>query len=158
MPDDPEKPPLVGFNRNELVTNFSLNSLADLEPMSTCPTTLPSTLQIRMTKDPTPDQKDLICFPWALVEVQSASTAESAEACYCRAALAADAALDIQRQLQPVWAVGKDVPPVIFFTCSGPEVRVWVSFLELKVPNPSTVHSPRCCFQMTDTNTVTNRG
>lgn len=120
-----EQTPLTGFNRNELVTNFSLGALVDLGPMTICPTILPSTLKTRMSEGHKPDQKDLICFPWAFVEVQSASTNELAEeAYYCRAALAANAALDMQRQLQPIWAVSKDIPPVIFFTCSGPEVRV----------------------------------
>lgn len=145
--DESEKTPLTGFNRNELVTNFSLSSLVDLGPMSICPTILPSTLKTRMAEGYKPDQKDLICFPWALVEVQSASTNELAEeACYCRAALAANAALDMQRQLQPFWAVSRDIPPVIIFTCFGPEVRVWVSFLEIKRPTPSQVHFPRCVF------------
>lgn len=67
------------------------------------------------------------------------SATETVEACYCRAANGANAALDMQRQLQSIWATAKDIPPVIFFTCSGPEVRVWISFLELGVSKPSTV-------------------
>jgi hypothetical protein len=136
IPDDTDKSP-TGFNRNENVTNFSLNILADLGPIVTCLTIHPSALKARMTEGQKPDRGDLICVPWALVEVQSAT--EPVEACYCRAANGANAALDMQRQLQPVWAVEKDIPPVIFFTCSGPEIRVWLSFLGPKISKPFTV-------------------
>jgi hypothetical protein len=127
----------TGFNRNGLVTNFSLNILANLEPVVTCPTAHLSVIEIRMTEGQTPERKDLICFPWALVELRSAT--ETAEGCYCRAAIGANAALDMHRQLQPVWVAAKDIPPVIFFTCSGPEIRVWISFLEFKGWETSTV-------------------
>lgn len=132
----PDKTP-TGFNRNELVTNFSLNTLADLGPAVICPTIHPSIIKTRMTEGQTPERKDLICFPWALLEVQSST--ETVEACYCRAAIGANAALDANRKLQPVWVAAKDIPPVIFFTCSGPEIRVWVSFLKFKGWETSTV-------------------
>ncbi|GAM43369.1 hypothetical protein TCE0_047f18121 [Talaromyces pinophilus] len=134
VPDTGKTP--TGFNRNELVTNFSLDTLADLESAVTCPTTHLSATERRITEGQTPERKDLICFPWALVELRS--TTETAEGCYCRAAIGANAALDMHRQLQPVWVAAKDIPPVIFFTCSGPEIRVWISFLEFKGWETST--------------------
>ncbi|KAE8552645.1 hypothetical protein EYB25_004024 [Talaromyces marneffei] len=135
IPDDTEKKP-TGFNCNENVTNFSLNTLTDIGPIITCPTNHPWNLKVRLTKGQKLDQKDLICFPWALVEVQSAT--ETVEACYCRAATGAYAALSILKQLQPAWTAVKGIPPVIFFTCSGPEIRAWLSFSEFKVSKPST--------------------
>jgi hypothetical protein len=131
VPDDAEKTPPTGFSRNECVTNFSLNTLADLGSIVACPTINLSTLKTRMTDGQKPERKDLICFPWALVEAQSAT--ETAEECYCRAAIGAHAALNMLGQLQPVWAVAKDIPLIIFFTCSGPEIRMWLSFSEFKV-------------------------
>ncbi|QKX59276.1 uncharacterized protein TRUGW13939_06408 [Talaromyces rugulosus] len=132
-----EKTP-TGFNRNECVANFSINDLGDLAPIISFPTVHPSTLKAHITESQRLERRDLICFPWALVEVQSAT--EPAELCYCRAADGAHAALDILRHLyKSPWAeTTVKIPPVITFTCSGPEIRVWLSFSESETPKPLT--------------------
>lgn len=136
-----EKTP-IGFNRNECVANFSTASLGDLAPIISCPTVHPSTLKTHMAESQSLGRSDLICFPWALVEVQSAT--EPPELCYCRAANGAHTALSMLKHLyQPTWTETRvtvhTIPPVVAFTCSGPEIRVWLSFLESKVPKPLTV-------------------
>lgn len=129
----------TGFNIDDSVRNFSLNSLVALKPIVTYPVIYPTSIESSMIKGQPPRREDPICFPWALVQVQSAAD-ESVEACYCRAAEAASAALDMRRQLHPVWMAAKSILPVIFFTCSGPEVRVWVSYFEYEaIWKPSKV-------------------
>jgi hypothetical protein len=133
-----EKTP-TGFNRNECVANFSINALGDLAPIISCPAVHPSTFKKYIAENQRLERSDLICFPWALVEVQSAT--EPVELCYCRAANEAHTALGMLKHLyQASWAEKTvKIPPVITFTCSGPEIRVWLSFLESETPKPLTV-------------------
>ncbi|KAK3629992.1 hypothetical protein LTR56_017751 [Elasticomyces elasticus] len=77
---------------------------------------------------------DLICFPWAVVEAKRPARPgddrSPEERCYCQAANAAAAALDIFDSLiQEVAQVCSDeVPPVIAFTSVGPHLKVWLAF------------------------------
>jgi hypothetical protein len=135
---DTEGTPPTGFSRNECVANFSLGSLTDLAPIIACPTVDPSTLKTRMAEGQKPGTSDLICFPWALVEVQSGT--ELAELCYCQAATGAHTALSMLRHLYQTKDIKPDIiPPVISFTCYGPEIRVWLSFSKFQIPKPLTV-------------------
>ena len=75
------------------------------------------------------------CFPWAIVEFkkESQSSSESAEErCYCQAANASAAALDLYTPLFSINCSEEDseVPPVISFTCVGHTVKVWLTYLE----------------------------
>jgi hypothetical protein len=69
------------------------------------------------------------CFPWAVVEMKR-HAATSTERCYCQAANATAAALEMQVQL--FGGVGNDAslqtPPIVGFTCVGPHVKVWLTY------------------------------
>lgn len=127
----------TGFNRDERIVNFSINTLVDLTQIASCPTVHPSTLKWRVANGMPLDRGDLICFPWALVEVQSAK--ESAESCYCRAASGAHTALKIRKYLYQHSWTGEEIPPVITFTCCGPEIRMWLAFSDFQLFSPVTV-------------------
>ena len=53
---------------------------------------------------------------------------DSVERCYCQAANAAAAALQLQAQLFENSAIISQSPPVIAFTCIGPIVKVWLAY------------------------------
>jgi hypothetical protein len=88
----------------------------------------------KWTKDPdktTLRVLDKSCFPWAIVEMKRdpANPDESTERCYCQAANAAAAALELEAQLFDKLDVAwSDLPPVVAFTCIGPIVKVWLAF------------------------------
>jgi hypothetical protein len=74
---------------------------------------------------------DLICFPWAVVEVKRRSKDEGVKNfCYQQAANASVTALDIMTRLFEVSGgqAPDDLPPIIAFTCIGPEIRLWLMF------------------------------
>jgi len=54
----------------------------------------------------------------------------SVERCYCQAANAAAAALELQAQLFDKLGgdASSESPPVIAFTCIGPIVKVWLAY------------------------------
>jgi hypothetical protein len=59
----------------------------------------------------------------------AATSNESTERCYCQAANAAAAALELQAQLfDKLDDASSELPPVIAFTCIGPIVKVWLAF------------------------------
>jgi hypothetical protein len=74
------------------------------------------------------------CFPWAVVEMKRhAKTYDgSVERCYCQAANAAAAALELRAQLFDKLSgdilLQPPLPPVIAFTCIGPIVKVWLAY------------------------------
>lgn len=97
--------------------------------------------------------KDLMCFPWAIVEVKK-GTAESlannpstdknearehekrTEFCYCQAANASAAALILRERLAEKADVtsGAEAAQVIFaFTCVGPTAKLWITYREKPV-------------------------
>lgn len=75
---------------------------------------------------------DLMCFPWAVVEVKSAIVDGDPERmCYCQAANASAAALSLREKL--LLASKKNEPNpealVIFsFTCVGTHVKLWLTY------------------------------
>jgi len=74
---------------------------------------------------------DLMCFPWAVVEVKRRSTDEGLkDFCYQQAANASATALDIMTGLFKTsdGRFTNDLPPIIAFTCNGPELRLWLTF------------------------------
>ena len=74
---------------------------------------------------------DLMCFPWAVVEVKRRSKDEGVkDFCYQQAANASATALDIMTDLFKTshGLVPDDLPPIIAFTCIGPELRLWLTF------------------------------
>jgi hypothetical protein len=71
---------------------------------------------------------DLMCFPWAVVEVKHSSGRK--DFCYRQAANASATALDVMIRLftGPGDRILDDMPPVIAFTCIGPEFRLWLMY------------------------------
>lgn len=61
--------------------------------------------------------------------------------CYCQAANGASAALTLLESLYMRASLAtidyvERIPPVIAFTCIGPEIRVWLAFAEIKQSKP----------------------
>ncbi|KAF1940462.1 hypothetical protein EJ02DRAFT_513093 [Clathrospora elynae] len=74
---------------------------------------------------------DRSCFPWAVVEMKrdAATPDQSTKKCYCQAANAAAAALELQAQLfDKLGETSPELPPVVAFTCIGPNVKVWLAY------------------------------
>ncbi|KAF1359057.1 hypothetical protein EJ07DRAFT_156417 [Lizonia empirigonia] len=125
---------LTGLARDEYTRCFSLESLGDLRRRKIISTPLPGLL--RWTKSlnkkllSTPD---LICFPWAVAEFKrqiQGSQNESAVRCYCQAANASVAALELQAVMF-LKVFGDEFPkvgPIVSFTCVGPIVKVWLTY------------------------------
>jgi hypothetical protein len=121
-----------GLARDELFRTLSQQVLGNLIPHGvSCG---PTTGLRKWTKDPEkavlrgPDKS---CFPWAVVEMKRHATThdESIERCYCQAANAAAAALELQAQLfNKLGKTSPELPPVVAFTCIGPIVKVWLAY------------------------------
>jgi len=74
---------------------------------------------------------DVLCYPWAIVEMKHfrVSPAE-VNNCYCQAANASSAALSLQEHLlvRAYGAIPKTLSPIIAFTCIGPRIKVWLTY------------------------------
>lgn len=85
---------------------------------------------------------DLVCFPFAVVELKHGEAGSREEFCYCQAANGASTAL---RMLENLYrhADGQNndnhVPPVVAFTCIGPVIRLWIAYT-LREPNGAKAH------------------
>jgi hypothetical protein len=126
---------LKGFVRDELTQTLSLQSLQKLVKQGVA--CAPTTALRESTTFPDKTRwsiSDRSCFPWAIVEIEkhvSASEDDDAvERCYCQAANAAAAALDLQAQLFNKLKESRSLepPPVVVFTCVGPVVKVWLAY------------------------------
>jgi hypothetical protein len=121
-----------GLTRVELFQTLSRKALGGL--ISHGISCVPTTGLRKWTKDPektTLRGLDKSCFPWAVVEMKrdAATSNESTERCYCQAANAAAAALELQAQLfDKLDDASSELPPIIAFTCIGPIVKVWLAF------------------------------
>jgi hypothetical protein len=125
---------LEGFARDELTQAFSLQSLEKLVGRGvTCAPTSALRKAINLPDRAKWSSSDRSCFPWAVVEMKkdvSASDDGAVERCYCQAANAAAAALDLQGQLFDKTDDNYSLrpPPVVAFTCVGPVVKVWLAY------------------------------
>jgi hypothetical protein len=125
---------LKGAERDEFSRCFSLEAiqmLAAKDTISTVTTGLRKSTQ--SSKRRLLSTTDLACFPWAVVEVKKQVPAKSCtpvERCYCQAANAAATAIALRAQLfdKVVRDAYSTMPPLIAFTCCGPEVRVWLMY------------------------------
>ena len=123
----------AGFVDHDAATNFHRDTLLDLRRLGliSSPTTgLQRILDGKKKELKTPD---LLCFPWAVVEVKIAGAARAKEEfCYCQAANASATALDILKSLFETAArpVPDDLPPIIAFTSVGPELKLWLTYLD----------------------------
>ena len=125
---------LQGFAKDELTQTLSVQSLGKLvEQGVTCAPTTALRNKANHSDGSGWSSSDRSCFPWAVVEIKKdvASPRDAAiERCYCQAANAAAAALEIQAQL---FKKINDIlplqsPPVVAFTCVGPVVKVWLAY------------------------------
>ena len=110
-----------GLWRDESATNFFTSTLAAILG-SSHRTSLPK------LKEKGNDARDLLCFPWAVVEVKP-NKEETKEFCYCQAANASSFALQLYEDLVYEATGHRDdtIPIVIAFTTVGPEYRVWLT-------------------------------
>lgn len=111
-----------GFWTDQIATNFHTTVLAKL--LNTYHrTSLP-----RLKAEGNPEN-DLLCFPWAVVEIKRGYDS-SAEFCYCQAANASSFALQLFDDLvfQATGQRDHTVPLVIAFTIVGPEYSVWIAY------------------------------
>lgn len=129
---------LRGFERDVLSTAFTTQTLSTLTQRGTiCAVTAGLRNWLKPTKRPMLGTADLACFPWAVVEVKKhvrTSDVSPIERCYCQAANASAAALDLRAQLFN--KVSSDavlsLPPVIAFTCIGHIVKVWLTYFDTR--------------------------
>jgi hypothetical protein len=132
----------TGFRQEECVENFSLEVLARLRSKGVI--SAPRSGLHNWAKNKRGDTKrsDLICFPWAVVELKIAKVPpKEIQFCYCQAANGASTALKIYENLSRD-ATGKidcRIPPVVAFTCIGPEVKVWLAY-SCRKQNQSSCH------------------
>jgi hypothetical protein len=125
---------LKGFARDELAQSLSLQSLMKLvEQGITCAPTSTLGKATALGCRTNWSSSDRSCFPWAIVEIEkdvSVLEYDAIERCYCRAANAASAALDLQAQVFNEFqqSCSLQPPPVVAFTCVGPIVKVWLAY------------------------------
>ncbi|KAF2108146.1 hypothetical protein BDV96DRAFT_653041 [Lophiotrema nucula] len=126
----PESP--KGFDRDEFRQCFSLTNLGQIYRNDVfCAPTTGLSRWLNSPKTANLSASDRTCFPWAVVEMKKSATGSEAsiERCYCQAANAAAAALELQAQLfNKDSGDSSDLPPVIAFTCIGPNVKVWLAY------------------------------
>lgn len=114
-----------GFLQHKLVTNFSLDSLRKL-----CSRGLQISPRAGLSRwswgeEEELDPSDQICFPWSIFEMHSHPTT-----CHFGALHSAIVALGILADLYTTCGMSTDmVPPVVFLTCTGPVISVWIAYL-----------------------------
>ena len=121
-----------GFVKGEYIQRFSLDVLGKLLSNRVHCATSTGLRRWTKTKD---DVKlkapDLLCYPWAIVEMKYfLATKVKVEKCYCRAANASAAALSLREQLlAPAFGtIPRTLSPIITFTCIGPRIKVWLTY------------------------------
>ncbi|QSS54884.1 hypothetical protein I7I53_02584 [Histoplasma capsulatum var. duboisii H88] len=125
----------VSLRSTEIVMNFSLEVLGDLRSAGLISSPISGLREWAKDKATSLSQDQLICFPFAMVELRpcGVSFLSENESCYSQAANGALAALRLNEKLCN-WATASydSVPPVVAFTCVGAEIRVWLAFSEVK--------------------------
>jgi hypothetical protein len=125
---------LRGAERDEFSRCFSLEAIQMLAAKGTISTTTTGLRQSTQSNGKRVlSTTDLACFPWAVVEVKKQFQTKNwipVERCYCQAANAAATALALRAQLfdKVIRDAYSTMPPVISFTCCGPDVKVWLMF------------------------------
>lgn len=90
---------------------------------------------------------DLMCFPWAVVEIKKPQVGNAAvQLCYCQAANGCAIALRILRSLFTTahGVVPHDLPPIIAFTCVGADLRLWLGYMDSKLEKGQRVSHSAC--------------
>jgi hypothetical protein len=125
---------LRGAERDAFSRCFSLEAIQTLGAKGTISTVTTGLRRSALsTKEIALSTADRACFPWAVVEVKKqvpVKQCTAVERCYCQAANAAAAAIALRGQLfdKVIRDAYSTMPPVIAFTCCGPEVRVWLMY------------------------------
>jgi hypothetical protein len=121
------------YSRDPYVKNFTLSTLNELRNRPTdnvisSPRT--SLQQWKPEKRKELGAADLMCFPWAIVEVKT-SPCKTAfkQFCYCQAANASAEALTMrEKRAAQAEQPSRDALLIFSFTCVGPSVRLWVTY------------------------------
>jgi hypothetical protein len=142
-----------GFVRDEYVQCYSLDVLGKLRSNSVCSATTTGLRKWTKNKDESKlKASDLLCFPWAIVEMKHfLVSAAQVEYCYCQAANASAAALSLRRELLTMafGVIPDTLSPVIAFTCIGPQIKVWLTYRTVqdgKLVDVSKKRLSRCRF------------
>jgi hypothetical protein len=130
---------LRGFERDDFTNAFSTQSLGTLTQRGIiCAPTMGLRNWMKTPHRTSLGSADLACFPWAVVEFKREPRpgVSLEERCYCQAANASAAALDLRMQLltKDCDDAGSTVPPVIAFTCVGHIDKVWLTYSEAAEP------------------------
>ncbi|RDL35896.1 uncharacterized protein BP5553_06508 [Venustampulla echinocandica] len=120
-----------GFHRDDYIQNFTENNLALLEQVENG--NLISNPMTRLYKKTELNEKDLVCFPCAVVEIKHHRVRRSfREKCYCQAANATATALSMLSRLSHLSIPNKfftEIQPVVAFTFIGHQSRVWIAVI-----------------------------
>lgn len=128
--------PVTGFAAQEILgTTFSLHVLQELRKdyhvkLISAPTTGLKNRKVSSSRKCL-NNSDLMCFPWAVVEIKHPRAEKSKiEECYCQAANGSAIALRMLGALfqKATGSVPTDLAPIIAITCIGPELRVWLTY------------------------------
>ncbi|OJD19602.1 hypothetical protein AJ78_00459 [Emergomyces pasteurianus Ep9510] len=125
----------VALRSTDLVSNFSPEVLGELRSAGLIPS--PRSNLHTWSKDKTTglSRDQLVCFPWAVVELhpQQFSSTFGERYSYTQAANGALVALRLNAEVAN-WATGSYdfVLPVVAFTCVGAEIKVWLAYSEIK--------------------------
>jgi hypothetical protein len=143
LPDSPK-----GFYKHDCALNFHIDFLQMLRQTETLRPSLQGGLSRSGRRGVGLKEPDLTCFPWAVVEIKPA-TAKQKDVlyCYCQAANASASANELMVSLfeKAFGEVPDDMPPIIVFTCIGPEIRLWLTYREMVDgvhPTVSDFHNP----------------
>ncbi|KAF5651441.1 hypothetical protein F25303_4093 [Fusarium sp. NRRL 25303] len=113
-----------------LVESFSWSNLKNLHKFGLQAT------PFNVLEKERPQEQDLSCFPWLIVEYKKAKSAPGEldrlkEVVYCQAANASGCAVNLNENAAR-YAVklvnDAQVPPVVSVTTVGPQVKVWITF------------------------------
>lgn len=113
-----------------LVESFSWSNLKNLHKFGLLAT------PFNILEKEKPQEQDLSCFPWLIVEYKKAKSAPGEldrlkEVVYCQAANASGCAVHLNANAAR-YAVklvnDAQVPPVVSVTTVGPQVKVWITF------------------------------
>lgn len=122
-----------GFEKEDSFQNFTDRTLLHLKSKGLC--SAPTSGFAAYLKDKNSmSRHDLLCFPWAVVELKKSEEgnrrSETTRA-YCQAANATSTALCMLENLaqgpERKWN-NQHIPPVVGFTCVGGKCKVWLTY------------------------------
>jgi hypothetical protein len=147
-----------GFQRDDFMQNFSINTLGRLlnNDLVCTPTTgvrtylqkrgklrdagqsheidEESTIEPGVENEGSFSKEHLLCFPWGIVELKRQNVGPTEiKKCYCQGANAASRALRMFEVLSRYSDTvdGEQIPPVIVLTFVGPLFKLWIAFSAL---------------------------